>query len=158
MVDVLDHFPEKHPGRDSITAILNRFTKAATNYQEASTGLWYDIVDKPSTPKNYFEASASSMLIYTLAKGVRKGYLPASYLQNARKGYDGTNRQFIKKENGQINLHGTVSVSGSGGKPYHDGSFEYYMSEPVIVNDPKGIGASIKYAVEMELLLSFNLQ
>ncbi|NJO25526.1 MAG: hypothetical protein HC867_06835 [Bacteroidia bacterium] len=51
-----------------------------------------------------------------------------------------------------MNLHGTVSVSGLGGNPYRDGSFEYYMSEPVIVNDPKGMGAFLKCAVEMEML------
>jgi unsaturated rhamnogalacturonyl hydrolase len=152
MVDALDYFPAKHPGRDSIVAILNRFAKAVTNVQDKTSGLWYDIVNLPKEPKNYFEASASSMLVYTLAKGVRKGYLPASYLKNARKGYDGIIRQFIKVENGQTNLHGTVAVSGLGGNPYRDGSFEYYMSEPVIVNDPKGMGAFINAAVEMEML------
>lgn len=152
MVDALDYFPAKHPGRDSIIRILNRFAKAVTSVQDASTGLWYDVPNKPAEPKNYFEASASSMLVYTLAKGVRNGYLPSTYLQNARKGYDGIVKRFIKKENGQVNLHGTVAVSGLGGKPYRDGSFEYYMSEPVIVNDPKGMGAFINAAVEMEML------
>jgi unsaturated rhamnogalacturonyl hydrolase len=123
-----------------------------TKYQDPGTGLWYDIVDKQTTPKNYYEASASSMLIYTLAKGMRKGYLPDIYLENAKKGFDGIVKQFIKTEMGQVNLHGTVSVSGLGGTPYRDGSFEYYMSEPVIVNDPKGIGAFIKCAVEIEML------
>ncbi len=151
MVDALDHFPAKHPGRDSIIAILNRFAKAITSVQDTKTGLWYDVVDKPKESKNYFEASASSMLVYTLAKGVRKGYLPANFLANAKKGYDGIVKQFIKEENGQTNLHGTVAVSGLGGNPYRDGSFEYYMSEPVIVNDPKGMGAFINAAVEMEM-------
>lgn len=152
MVDALDYFPAKHSGRDSIIRILNRFAKAVTSVQDASTGLWYDVPSKPAEPKNYFEASASSMLVYTLAKGVRNGYLPSTYLQNARKGYDGIVKKFIKKENGLVNLHGTVAVSGLGGKPYRDGSFEYYMSEPVIVNDPKGMGAFINAAVEMEML------
>lgn len=152
MVDMLDHFPEKHPGRDSIITILNRFAKAIAKVQDAKTGLWYNVVDKKNEPKNYFEASASSMLVYTLAKGVRKGYLPASYLTNARKGYNGVVKQFIKIEIGQTNLHGTVSVSGLGGNPYRDGSFEYYMSEPVVVNDPKGMGAFILASNEIEML------
>lgn len=152
LVDVLDYFPVNHPGRDSIIRILNRFAKAVTQVQDAKTGLWYDVPNKPAVPKNYVEASASSMLVYTLAKGVRKGYLPASYLTNAKKGYQGILKEFIKEENGQTNLHGTVSVSGLGGNPYRDGSFEYYMSEKVIVNDPKGMGAFILAADEMELL------
>ena len=150
MVDALDHFPANHPGRDSIIRILNRFAKAVTSVQDPKTGLWYDIPNLPKEPKNYVEASASSMLVYTLAKGVRKGYLPASYLAPALKGYSGIVNQFIKVENGQTNLHGTVAVSGLGGNPYRDGSFAYYMSEPVIVNDPKGIGAFLNAANEIE--------
>jgi unsaturated rhamnogalacturonyl hydrolase len=152
MVDVLDYFPEHHPGRDSIIRILNRFAAAVTKVQDAKTGLWYDVPNLPSEPKNYFEASASSMLVYTLAKGVRKGYLPSDYLKNAKKGYDGIVKQFITNEKGQTDLAGTVSVSGLGGNPYRDGSFAYYMSEPVIVNDPKGMGAFINAANEIELL------
>jgi len=152
LVDVLDHFPADHPGKDSIINILNRFAKAVTKVQDAKSGLWYDIIDLPNKPKNYKEASASSMLVYTLAKAVRKGYIPALYSQNAKKGYDGIIKEFIEVDaNGQTNLKGTVSVSGLGGKPYRDGSFEYYMSEPVVVNDPKGMGAFILCSVEMEM-------
>lgn len=151
MVDALDHFPNGHPGRKSIIEILKRFAAAVSVVQDAKTGLWYDVINMPKEPKNYFEASASCMLVYTLAKGVRLGYLPASYLKNAQKGYDGIIKTFIKKQDGQLNLHGTVSVSGLGGKPYRDGSFAYYMSEPLVVNDAKGIGAFINAAVEIEM-------
>lgn len=157
MVDVLDYFPAAQPGRDSIIKILNRFAKAVTTVQDSKSGLWFDIVNMPKEPKNYLEASASSMLVYTLAKGVRMGYLPAAYLVSAKKGYDGIIKQFIKVENGQTNLHGTVSVSGLGGNPYRDGSFAYYMSEPVVVNDPKGMGAFIQAANEMELLPTLSM-
>ncbi|MBC7889434.1 MAG: glycoside hydrolase family 88 protein [Ferruginibacter sp.] len=152
LVDALDYFPPHHPGRDSIIGILNRFVKAVTSVQDAKSGVWYDIVDLPNRSKNYKEASASSMLVYTLAKAVRNGYIPAGYLQNAKKGYDGIIKEFIKVDSdGQTNLEGTVSVSGLGGKPYRDGSFDYYMSEKVVVNDPKGIGAFIMCSVEMEM-------
>jgi unsaturated rhamnogalacturonyl hydrolase len=156
MVDALDYFPDGHPGRDSIIRILNRFATAVTKVQEAKTGLWYDVPNLPSEPKNYFEASASSMLVCALAKGVRKGYLPSTFLKNAQKAYDGILKQFIKTDHGQTDLAGTVSVSGLGGNPYRDGSFAYYMSEPVIVNDPKGMGAFINAANEMELLTSLG--
>jgi unsaturated rhamnogalacturonyl hydrolase len=157
MVDVLDYFPLTHPGRDSIIAILNRFAKAITKYQDPKTGLWYDVVDKQFAKGNYPEASASCMLVYTLAKGIRKGYLLPFYLSNALKGYEGIKKTFIEKDNnGLVNLKGTVQVSGLGGNPYRDGSLEYYISEPVIVNDPKGMGAFINCAVEMEMLPKLN--
>ena len=152
LVDALDYFPASHPQRRELINILNRFAKAFTAFQDPKSGLWFDVTDKQSNPKNYKEASASCMLVYTLAKGIRKGYLPASYLQNAKKGYNGILKEFIAADaNGQVDLKGTVAVSGLGGNPYRDGSFEYYMSEPVVVNDPKGMGAFINCAVEMEM-------
>lgn len=152
MVDVLDYLPQNYWGRDSIVNILNRFAKAVSKVQDPKSGLWFDVVDMPNHPKNYKEASASAMLTYTLAKAVRHCYIPSSYLKNAQKAYDGIIKEFIEVDaNGHTNLKGTVSVSGLGGKPYRDGSFDYYMSEPVVVNDPKGMGAFIKAAVEMEM-------
>jgi unsaturated rhamnogalacturonyl hydrolase len=152
LVDVLDHFPADHPRRGEIIAILNRMTEAVVKVQDPKSGVWYDIVDMPNEPGNYLEASASSMLVYAIAKGIRKGYLPAKFIPNIQKGYQGILNEFVKLENGQYNLHGTVSVSGLGGKPYRDGSFKYYMSEKVVVNDPKGMGAFIKCAAEMEMV------
>ncbi len=154
MVDALDYFPENHKGRDSIIAILNRFSQAIVKYQHPETGLWYDVVDKFDEPQNYFESSAAAMLTYTLAKAVRKGYIPQSFRAAAIKAYDGIQQRFLKKNaNGLYDWEGTVKVSGLGGdKNYRDGTFEYYMSEPVITNDPKGLGAFIKCAVEMEMI------
>jgi unsaturated rhamnogalacturonyl hydrolase len=152
LVDVLESFPEDHPKRDSLVQILNRFATAIVKYQDSKSGLWWDIVNMPAKGKNYREASASCMLVYTLAKGVRLGCLPASLNKAAIKGYEGIIKEFIKTENGQVNLHGTVSVSGLGGKPYRDGSFDYYMSERVVVNDPKGVGAFLLASHEIELI------
>lgn len=154
LVDVLDYFPKQHPRRVELIAILNRLAKAVTAYQDPLTGVWLDILayNGPGKEKNYFEASASSQFVYSLAKGVRNGYLPVSYLPAAKKGWEGIKKQFIRVENGQTNLHGTVKVSGLGGNPFRDGSFEYYMSEDVIVNDPKGVGAFLLAASEMEIV------
>jgi unsaturated rhamnogalacturonyl hydrolase len=151
LVDVLDHFPADHPQRKELIAILNRFADAIAKVQDAKTGLWWDVLNMPGKEGNYLEASASSMFVYTMAKGVRKGYLPATKISIAKKGYAGIVKQFIKIENGQTNLYGTVKVSGLGGNPYRDGSYKYYTGEPVIVNDPKGMGAFIQAANEMEM-------
>src|SRR6266498_222294 len=154
LVDALDWFPPDNPNRKALIDILNRLANALEKVQEAQTGLWYDVLgySGDNKEKNYFEASASCQFVYAVAKGVRKGYLPSSKTEIAKKAYAGIVRQFIKKENGQTNLYGTVKVSGLGGNPYRDGSFNYYISEPVIVNDPKGIGAFILASNEMEML------
>jgi unsaturated rhamnogalacturonyl hydrolase len=87
-----------------------------------------------------------------LAKGVRKGYLPATYRRVAENGYRGILRDFVNTGGPEDNLKlaGTVSVGGLGGNPYRDGSYDYYLSEKVVTNDPKGIGALLLAATEME--------
>ncbi len=158
LVDVLDYVPQDHPQRRELIAILNRLSTAVLKVQDPKSGLWYDVMDKRGSKGNYVEASASSMIVYSLAKGVRKGYLSNNISKQVKKGYDGIIKEFIETDaNGQVNLKGTVSVSGLGGNPYRDGSYEYYLSEPVIVNDPKGIGAFLLASNEIEMLPTLKI-
>lgn len=151
LVDVLDYFPQDHPKRAELLSILKRLAVAIEKYQDPKSGLWYQVLDKGGAEGNYLEASASCMFVYALAKGVRQGYLPASYLKVAQKGYQGITNRFIETgQSGQVNLTGTVSVAGLGGNPYRDGSYQYYLSEKVVTNDPKGVGAFLMAASEME--------
>ena len=151
LVDVLDYFPENHPKRKDLIAILNRLTIAIEKQQQKQSSLWFDIMNV-TDKRNYVEASASCQFVYAIAKGVSKGYIPATKITIAKKGFEGISKEFIKEENGQTNLYGTVKVSGLGGNPYRDGSLDYYFSEPVITNDPKGLGVFIAAAVEMEII------
>jgi unsaturated rhamnogalacturonyl hydrolase len=152
LVDVLDYFPKNNPRRAELIAILNREAEAIAKYQDKD-GLWWDIVDLAGKEKNYHESSASAMFVYALAKGVRMGYLPEKYLESANKGWAGIKKEFIKETpDGNLNWEGTVSVSGLGGNPYRDGSYEYYMSEKTRTNDAKGLGPAVMAAVEMENL------
>ncbi|HEX9929592.1 MAG TPA: glycoside hydrolase family 88 protein [Pyrinomonadaceae bacterium] len=152
LVDVLDYFPKNHPRRAELVAILAREAEAITKYQDKD-GLWWDIVDFQGKEKNYHESSASAMFVYSLAKGVRQGNLPEKYLQAANKGWAGIKKEFIKgTADGNLDWEGTVSVSGLGGKPYRDGSYDYYMSEKLRTNDAKGLGPAVMAAIEMENL------
>ena len=153
LVDTLDYFPANDPRRAELIAILKRLAPAIEKYRDPKSGLWYLIVDKPNEKGNYLEASAACMFVYALAKGVRRGYLAESDLAVARKGYQGILNQFIKTDaNGQVNLEGTVGGAGLGGNPYRDGSYQYYVSERVVQNDPKGIGAFLVASSEIEMI------
>ncbi len=152
LVDVLDHFPRNNPRRAELVAILGREAEAIAKYQDRS-GVWWDIIDLPGKGKNYRESSCSAMFVYALTKGVRQGNLPAKYLETARKGWEGIKKEFIKERpDGFLDWEGTVSVSGLGGNPYRDGSFDYYMSEKLRTNDVKGLGPAVMAAIEMENL------
>jgi len=158
LVDALGYFPAGHPGRASLLEILQRFAVAVKKVQDPGTGLWWDVLDRPGAKGNYSEASASCMFVYALAKAVRLGYLPASYLSTAKNGYNGILKNFITAgPGGRLELQGTVGVSGLGGNPYRDGSYEYYTGEKVIPNDQKGVGAFLLASDEMELLPSLAL-
>jgi unsaturated rhamnogalacturonyl hydrolase len=137
--------------------MLNRLARAVAKYQDPRSGLWYQVLDKGNAKGNYLESSAACMFVYALAKGVRNGYLHTGYMKIANDGYRGIQREFVKFDaNRHFNLAGTVSVAGLGGNPYRDGSYEYYLSEKVVTNDPKGIGAFLMAATEMETAAKRN--
>ncbi len=151
LVDVLDFLPDGYAGRQTLIDILNRLAHALTRYQDPASGLWYQIVDLADRAGNYLESSVSAMLAYGFAKGVRKGYLAPEYLAAARRAYYGLLENKIRVDaDGMLSLEGICVVGGLGGDPYRDGSFEYYMSEPVAPNDFKGVGPFILAALEME--------
>jgi unsaturated rhamnogalacturonyl hydrolase len=152
LVDTLDYFPQDHPQRAELIAILKRLAPVIQKYQDARSGTWYLILDKPGDKGNYLEASAACMFVYALAKGVRHGYLPDSYLAVAQKGYQGILKEFIETDaNGQTNLNGTIGGAGLGGNPYRDGSYQYYVGEKIVKNDPKGVGAFLMASAEIEM-------
>lgn len=152
LVDVLDYFPTDHPRRKELLDILNRTLSAVLRFQDTSSGVWYDIVDLGHREGNYLEASASNMFVYSLAKSLRKGYISKKHLPATKRAYAGLISEFVSTAGtDRINLNKVVQVSGLGGaKNYRDGSFEYYMSEPVVTNDYKGVGPFMLASVEME--------
>lgn len=153
LVDVLDYFPANHPKRKILLGLIGRLAKSIQLQQDPLSGLWKDVLayTGKEADKNYWESSAAAQFIYFFSKSVRKGYLPERYMITAQKGYQGIQNKFIKRENGFLHFDGTVKVSGLGGTPYRDGSFAYYMGEPVIRDDPKGLGALLMASNEMEM-------
>ena len=152
LVDVLDYIPSSHPRRAELITILQRTIPAILKYQDPKSGCWYQVTDRVGDRGNYLEASGTGMFVYATAKGVRMGYLPATLLASARKGYDGMLKNFISTDSkGLIHLEKTVLVGGLGGTPYRDGSYEYYLSEPLRQDDLKGVGPFIMASVEMEI-------
>lgn len=159
MTECLDAMPENYARRQEVIDLLNKAMKSVVKYQDKKTGVWYDVLDVKSD-KNYLESTASSMFAYVLLKGYRKGYLSEEYLKAGVKAYNGILKQFIK-----VNADKTISLTrccavsglGPGPGPYvkkpnykRDGSFEYYMSEPIRNNDAKGVGPFIWASLEME--------
>lgn len=154
IVDILDYLPEEHKDRPEIIRIFNQCTEALFRVQDPERLCWYQVLDQGDRPGNYIEASASCMYVYAFAKALRKGYLPDSYKERVKETYAALIREFVEEtRDGLVNVNKIVQVSGLGGAGKRDGSFAYYMSEPIVANDGKGVGAFIGASLEVEALM-----
>ncbi len=151
LVEIVEIFPKNHPKRPQLLKILKNLAVALSNYQDAESGTWYQIMDKANWKGNYMEASGSAMFVYALSKGVRLGFLDKKYLAVAQKGFDGILKNFIDIDSkGFIHIHKSCSGAGLGGTPYRAGDFDYYINEPIRSDDLKTIAPFIHAALEME--------
>ena len=158
LVDVLEIFPENHPKRADLVQILQNFASGIVPYQDSTSGVWYQLTAYKAERGNYLEASSSSMFVYALAKAYNLGLIDKTYKPFIDKGFNGLLTTFVSRDSSGIySLNFNCRSAGLGGKPYRDGSFEYYISEPIISNDLKGVGPFIMAAVEMEKMKKTDL-
>jgi len=152
LVDTISHFPESHNKIEALKTILVETLSALRNVQ-SEEGVWYQVLDKGNKKGNYLEASASCMILYAITKAINMHILDDSWVKTASRAYYGIIDEFvlITKE-GLANLNKTCMVAGLGGATKRDGSYTYYISEPIIVNDQKGLGAFIMAMAEYEKL------
>jgi unsaturated rhamnogalacturonyl hydrolase len=155
-VDVLDYLPADHPARPQIIALLKKIADGVVKYQDPETGLWWQVLDQGGRKGNYLEATASSMFVYSLAKAVNHGYLSRKYVPAILKGYRGIIDNLVQVDGqGQVTLTQCCSVAGLGyGR---DGSYEYYLREPVVGNDLKGVGPFILAGIQVQRLLGLPM-
>ena len=160
LVDCLDYLPPTQPHVEEVNEILRRVADGIVRWQDPKSGLWWQMLDQGDRKGNYPEATASCMFVYSLAKGINRGYLSREkYLPAVLRGYEGILRDFVRRNPDRtLTLTQCCEVAGLGfltakGKP-RDGSFEYYVSEPIVENDLKGIPSFILAGIEMDQLLS----
>jgi unsaturated rhamnogalacturonyl hydrolase len=119
-------------------------------YQDSETNMWYQVVDNPLLEDNYFETSGTAMLAYSLIKAYHLGLVPSSYSRHGKSAYHGIINKYLKCDKGEIKLFGICKVAGLDNER-RNGSTSYYLSEPKVADDSKGVAPFI-YAF-CELLL-----
>lgn len=155
LVDTLEVLPEQNEYYPRLVSALNNCIGALMNVQDEESHVWYQVLDQGHRKGNYLEASGSSMITYAILKGARKGYLPEEYIQKGLQAYESLVNEFVlETDEHLINLNKICYVAGLGGKDKRDGSYTYYISEPIISNEPKGLGPFILAAAEAELVLN----
>jgi len=171
LVDILEILPPSFVRRGEIGSMFSELAASVIGAQDAG-GLWWQVMDKPAEPGNYLETSASAMFAYSLLKGERLGLLglvsaggagtgttsdacsgtaldAGGFARAGMRALDALIRERVSFDpDGRFHLVGICKVAGLGGKPYRDGSYAYYLSEPVVADDYKGSGPFIMALVE----------
>ena len=151
LVDILDIIPaERSDLREPLLEIVSELAESLVNTQD-ETGTWFQVMNMPNEPGNYREASGSSMFTYFLAKAINNGYLPQTYRPAVEKAYRGLVDEFVAID--ADGAYGVTNICATAGLGYgRDGSFRYYMSERVVVNDPKGLAPAIMAILQVSEL------
>ncbi|MDE7456279.1 MAG: glycoside hydrolase family 88 protein [Prevotella sp.] len=174
LIEVLDALPENYARRSEVIDLLVKDFDAILRWQDKESGVWYQVMDSPGKEGNYLESTCSAMFTYALLKAYRKGYVGEKYRDAGIRAYKGMINHFIRVNQDQtISLIECCSVAGLGPAATpevqaamkkinpkgsvkenlrRDGSYKYYLSEPVRDNDAKGVGPFIWASLEMEML------
>ena len=155
MVDVLEYIPETDSQRTTILKHLNDLLAALKAVADQKTHLWYQITDEADRPMNYLESSGSLMILTAIAKAIRLNYISKDdWRPFLMTGYDNALKEFISVTNqNNVNVNKIAHVGGLGGPNKRDGSFAYYISEPIVTNDHKGVGPFLLLICEMQSYL-----
>ena len=157
LVDVLEAM--KNAGQestDNYTTLKQHLADLAAGIaarQDATTGGWYQVMDKnasftassynsnwsgkPASVTNYIETSATAIFAAAYFKAVRLGLLSTDYKTIAKNAFEGlVNNYTYLDNNGDMQIWGSCRSAGLGGdketalkgnEKYRDGSKEYYL-------------------------------
>ena len=150
LVDTMEVMPEEMAEEKArLGAVYKELIDAMLPYQDQESGMWYQVVNRGRIQPNYLETSGSAIFAYAIMKSVRLGYLDERYFAFGRKAFDGICEKYLSEENGELQLGGICLVAGLGNKEMREGTFDYYMREPVVKNEAKGVAPLILAYIEI---------
>ena len=140
LADLIEILPQGKY-REQIICIFAELMKCIENYMDPGSGMYWQVVDQGGREGNYLETSGSSMIAYAMLKGARLGVLEKSYADLGLKTFNGIADRYLSFTDGELNLGGICLVAGLGPEKNRrrDGTYEYYISEPIVKNDAKGV-------------------
>jgi unsaturated rhamnogalacturonyl hydrolase len=133
--ELLQHLPQTHPGYNEVLASFREQMETLVKYQEEN-GMWHQVLDRPAS---FEETSCTAMFTMAMAKGIRNGWLNASYREHAIRGWQAVQRK-IEKD-------GTVHDICRGTEIGFDEAF--YFERKRFDQDPRGLGAVIAAGIEV---------
>ncbi|QTE68952.1 glycoside hydrolase family 88 protein [Clostridiales bacterium] len=149
LADLCEIIPESETGL--LRETLSDLARDILPFADEETGMYYQVVDRPDAEGNYLETSGSSMAAYAMLKGARLGILPPATGDQGQKTFEGIVRTNLSFSDGNLNLNNICLVAGLGpeNNRRRDGSVAYYLSEPIVRNEAKGIAPLLMCYTEM---------
>ena len=150
LIEIID----EEPIRQEIATMLRELMEAIAVYADPETGMYYQVVDQGAREGNYLESSGSAMIAYAMLKGARLGALDPACRELGRKTFDGLVNTCLTVDGEKLGLTNICLVAGLGdmGGKRRDGSYGYYISEPVVSNDAKGVAPFVLCYSEIKRL------
>ncbi|OTN75069.1 hypothetical protein A5886_000113 [Enterococcus sp. 8G7_MSG3316] len=144
--------------QEQLQVYLRSLLEALLPFQDQASHLFFQVTDAGKRPGNYLETSGSAALAYVMMKGYRTGLLSKEYGVRGEQILTSLHARKLIETHEGFSLKDICLVAGLGGMPgkgaykERDGSFAYYISEPAVENDAKGIGPLVFAYTEWLLL------
>ena len=151
LVDVIGYFVGHEELKQELIAIFRQTIEGLEQYIDKDKHMFYQVVDQGGREGNYLETSGSAMISYAMMKGARLGIIDGRFAKVGEEVFNGICSEYLTEEDGKLNLGGICLVAGLGpeNNRRRDGTFEYYISEPVVENDAKGTGPFVMAYTEL---------
>ena len=152
LVDVSEEIPAENVHfHEKMTGIAKELAKNLLPYIDRESGMLFQVPTQIGRAGNYPETSGSAMVAYFYCKGARLGILDAAYAPVGAQIFRSICERYLTETDGKLNLGGICLLAGLGPESNRrrDGSFEYYISEPVVENDAKGLAPFLMCYTEL---------
>lgn len=140
--------PSMSAEKDALRRMFRELIDAMLPYQDVETGMWHQVINLPNIAPNYLEESGSAIFANAIMKGARLGVLPESYYEIGLRAFNGVCSECLSEKDGELGLGNICLVAGLGNVAHRTGTFDYYMSEPIVTNDAKGVAPLVLAYIE----------
>ena len=137
--------------RQEMTGIAKELAENLLPYIDKESGMLWQVPNQVGREGNYPETSGSAMIAYFYLKGARLGMLDKSYAKIGADIFNSICSRYLTETDGKLNLGGICLVAGLGpeNNRRRDGTYEYYISEPIVENDAKGLAPFLMCYTEL---------
>lgn len=151
LIDAISYMENGGVYREKLVSIFKDTLDGLEKYVDKDKKMFWQVVDQGGREGNYLETSGSAMLAYAMMKGARLGFADERFSTLGKQIFDGICREYLTETDGKLNLGGICLMAGLGpeNNRRRDGTFEYYISEPVVENDAKGTGPFVMAYTEI---------